>query len=87
MTKAKVCTSLVGVSVILIRAQCVSGLKLCHGWCREQLRAVSVMQAESKLQEIEDPVALLAVLVEDPKEKEMVAYAQLIIQLSQSCST
>ena len=56
LTKAKVCTSLVGVSVILIRAQCVSGLKFCYGWCREQLRAVSVVQAESKLQEIEDPV-------------------------------
>ena len=59
-----------------------------------EVRAVSVVQAESKVREIEDPMiwafyflALLAVSVEDPKEKEIVAYSQLIVQLSQSCST
>ena len=55
-----------------------------------EVRAVSAVQAGSKIREIEDPptwafyfLALLAVLVEDPKTKEMAAYAQLIIHLSQ----
>ena len=55
-----------------------------------EVRAVSAVQAGSKVREIEDPLtwafyflALLAVLVEDPKAKEMAAYAQLIIHLSQ----
>ena len=56
-----------------------------------EVRAVSGVQAESKVREIEDHViwafyflALLAVSIE---EKEMATYAQLIIQLLQSCST
>ena len=55
-----------------------------------EVGAVSAVQAGSKVREIEDPLtwafyflALLAVSVEDPKAKEMAAYAQLIIHLSQ----
>ena len=55
-----------------------------------EVGAVSVVQAGSKVREIKDPLtwafyflALLAMSVEDPKAKEMAAYAQLIIHLSQ----
>ena len=58
-----------------------------------EVRAVSVVQAESNVQEIEDPVIWAFYFwpywpfwSKTPK-KEMAAYAQLIIQLSQSCST
>ena len=55
-----------------------------------EVGAVSAVQVGSKVREIEDPLtwafyflALLAVSVEDPKAKEMMAYTQLMIHLLQ----